>query len=608
MFWDEEWDQIIAEYAAGLDVAEIEQRHGVTRAEIEWLVAHSGGRPPARAGGYLVRGRRSDLTVGWPDPEPLAGNLMKVTALLGLVVLIILSATVTPFSLVTVVIWGLVVFCSRYTRRRGQPTRFEHQRDSAGLRYNLCAAGVLYLIPIGIAVSFYCLLAVYLRLFSGSASMGWLISVQRSFEAVSKFFSDKLKLTEVGVLAVLVGVYLLTCLLLWRRTSPVSAGPDTDRGWRLRTGSALNRGTDFYTRYSGPTAAGLATLAAFTFFGMQLGVPATDLRLRLKVAQEGYSEVTQQIEAELSQRVASGLYAKVYAGLPASYVHALTEQATAGDLVDDARKHVSDAKSTFSVSVPSVDKAVQEEAARRTRVEALDAKLRSTSAGRTDMPRHTTPVQVDAARSAIVDRAAGQGIDLIVDGRKKVTLQLEKVVSERILALTKPLIDAVPIMEPLIQAFADAADKTVQDRIGRAYDRLVGVALRNPDDLDAAIRQEAQAIVDQADVDKPVKDATPRAQRLAEARMQTLTSLRNAPALIDQKVTETLLARARARPARPLELPRLYEPPLSLTYPDWHYSIPELHSYRPPSTTYRLPPRPAVPPRPVRPPPRIFFW
>ncbi|MEV4757548.1 hypothetical protein AB0J86_20885 [Micromonospora sp. NPDC049559] len=538
-----------------------------------------------------------------------ADKLMRGIGFAGLAVLG-LCVLVTPFALVVGASWGLVVFCRRYVRR---------VEAREGLRYNLCATGVLYLIPIGIAATFYCLLAVYLRLLGDSSSVGWLGSLQRSFEAVSAFFSENLSLTQFGVLAVLAGVYLLTLLLLRRRASQRVAGEQTGRGWRYRAASALNGGADLYTRYSGPLAAGLATLAAFSFFGMQLGVPSADLRLRLKIAQEGYAEVTKRVEADLSQRVAGGLYAKVYAGFPGIYRQALNEQATAADVLDDAGKAASYAKTGHNVSVPSVDQAVLAETARRTRVEALDGELRSSPTGRTGTPAGVTPEQVAAARYAMDARPEGEGIDLVADGRKKVALQLEKLASERILALTKPLTDAVPMLEPLLQAFADAVDKTVQDRMARAYDRLVATALRDPQGFDAAVRQEAQAIVDQTDVSKPVERAAPRAQLLAETRIRTLTELRNAPALIDQKVTAKLLAEARARQrlplgprpleVRPLELPRLYEFPRLPSYPYRYPVMPDPYGYRPPVPEYRPPPRPVVPPRPVRPPrPPIFIW
>lgn len=342
-------------------------------------------------------------------------------------------------------------------------------------------------------------------------------------------------------------------------------------------------------------------------------MPADDLRLRLKVAQQGYADVTAKVEADLSTRVTSGLYTKVLATFPPSYRDALSEQTTIADLADTVRAHAEETRRRYAVGVPAVDAAVREETARRTRLGALDGDLRVESTGRRDLPGDVTPEQIEASRRALADRPGGGGIDLVADGRRKVTLHLEKVVSERILALTRPLTEAVPIMEPLLQAFADAADQVLQDRIGRAYDRLVGVAVRSPQDLDAAVAREAAVIVDQTDVRRSVADATPRAERLAERHRQTLASLRNGPTLIDRKVTETLKARRppQARPGRPGPLPELRLPELLVPElpPLPRYYPPDLGGYQRPPYTYRPAPRIAPPPpRPVRPVPRIFVW
>lgn len=538
-------------------------------------------------------------------------ELRRVTAVGLLVALTVALTAITWYGLLAGAIWGLVLLCAGHTRSVRRRLGPDHVRDGADLRYHLCALGVLYLVPIGVATTFYCLLAAWVESFGGTASTDRLIALQRAFEETSSFFSDNLKLSESVVLGVLVGVHLLTCLLLARGTR--HRRPDAGHGWRFRTAHGLHRGTEFYTRYSGPAAAGLATLASFSLFGMHLGVPADDLRLRLKVAQQGYADVTAKVEADLSTRVTSGLYTKVLATFPPSYRDALSEQATIADLADTVRAHAEETRRRYAVGVPAVDAAVREETARRTRLGALDGDLRVESTGRRDLPGDVTPEQIAASRRALADRPGGGGIDLVADGRRKVTLHLEKVVSERILALTRPLTEAVPIMEPLLQAFADAADQVLQDRIGRAYDRLVGVAVRSPQDLDAAVAREAAVIVDQTDVRRAVADATPRAERLAERHRQTLASLRNGPTLIDRKVTETLKARRppQARPGRPGPLPELRLPELLVPElpPLPRYYPPDLGGYQRPPYTYRPAPRIAPPPpRPVRPVPRIFVW
>jgi hypothetical protein len=532
-------------------------------------------------------------------------------------VLVALLVVTGPIALAVGAVWGLLALCVADTRRIRRTMPPERLRDSPGLRYNLSAFGVLYLVPIGVAATCYLLLAAYVRLFAGSVSVGTLVSLQRFFEAVSGFFSNNLKLSELSVFGVLIGVYLLTCVLLVRRRGT------TGSGRRFRVASALGAGTERYTRYSGPVSAGLATLAAFSLFGMQAGTPATDLQLRLKVAQQGYAEVTHRIEADLSQRVASGLYAKVEAGFPQSYRDALTEPARIDDLVDSLRDQAATAKSTHGVSVPSVDRAVETGTAQRQRLDAAPSDLRVESPEQVAMPADVTPDQVEAARQAVrsdsSDSSDGKGVELVNDGHKKVTLQVEKVISEQILALTAPLTRAVPILDPLLQAFAEVADKTVQDRIGQAYDRMVELVMRNPRAVEAALGREAKSVVDHTDVRLAVHHATALAQRLTDSLAVTLASLRGGNTLIEQKVTATLAARRPPPPSssssewpdglsKPPDLPEIHLPPADSFQLPYEY-LPG--RYDPPNT-YQIPrelinPPPVEEPRIVEP-PEIMFW
>src|SRR5215470_3704239 len=194
----------------------------------------------------------------------------------------------------------LLQICRRYTRiakgivanawQGGPPPK------ASGLRYYLFEFGILYLVPIGAALAFYVLLGTCLSLFGGSLSIDQLIGLQRSFEGISKFFTDNLKLNELKVLGLLVLVYVTSSVILASR-KPGKIGVGAAKG--------LHWLADFYTKYSGPMAAGLATLAALSLFGMQLGAPSTNIHPRIKIHREGYAEVAKTVEAKLAQQVTS---------------------------------------------------------------------------------------------------------------------------------------------------------------------------------------------------------------------------------------------------------------------------------------------------------------
>lgn len=224
------------------------------------------------------------------------GVSVKVAALAVPVAVLAAIAGGGPFALVLAAIWALVAFCLGYAK---------NAEPKAGFRYHLSACGVRYLVPVGIATTFYVLLTLYISWFGDSLSIGWLIAMQRTFEGVSTFISENLKLSELEVFAILFGIYLLSCVLLSRRDTE-----STGTGFRTQLVSMLHRGLDGYGKYSGVLATGVATLASFTLFGMQLGAPTDDLQLRVKVAQQGYAEIAKRAEAELSQQVATGSTAR----------------------------------------------------------------------------------------------------------------------------------------------------------------------------------------------------------------------------------------------------------------------------------------------------------
>jgi hypothetical protein len=534
------------------------------------------------------------------------------------IALLAAAAIVSPFASVVVVVWALVAFCVRYKRAV--------ERDAAaeprGFRYNLCAFGVLYLIPIGFAVTFHVLLSLFISWFGDSMSVDRLIAVQRFFENVSAFFSNNLKLSELEIFVVLVASYALSSFLLpkWRHGRRATAAGRWPR-LRARSVNTLYGAVDRYTKYSGPIAAGLATLAAFTFFGMRLGEPTKDLELRVKVAQEGYAEVTKKIEARLSQRIGTGLYVKIKGAFPESYRSAITQVAEVEAARASVQTHAATAKTTYDITVPEVEGTLAEERTKGERLDGLSSDLRNEAEGRRNVPEGMTPERVEALRTAVDAFPADERIEVVNTGNKKVTLQVEKVISEQLIMLLKPLMQAVPLLEPLLQTFTEAADATLQERIAKAYDRTTAAVLRNPREFESVVAREASSVVAETDVQPLVKRATVRAMQQAAALRLRLSELKKSDSVIDKRINQSLekvpsIGDLKLSP----ELQRLLRnyhggrfPGLRI--PPYNYGLPRLPGYGPPGY-YRPPgytgiqPRPVVPPRPPPPrppPPRIFI-
>ena len=513
-----------------------------------------------------------------PVPEPVrakpmrpgAGEWHAATVGAAAVGLVAVACLTGAFALVVAAVWAAVAFCRRHRRPDGESFG-EH----------LAEFGVLYLVPVGIAATAYYLLSLYLQFFDPAPSIGWLISTQQFFEAVSSFFSTYLKLSELALLGVLVAVYLLTCWVLSRRTAV-----------------RAHRVVELYSRYSGPVAAGLATLAAVSLFGMQLGVPATDEQVKIKIAQRGYAEVTRKIEADLTKRVTGQVWRTVLAGLPKDYRAALTTlRGEVPGLLDVAHVTADDAR----ISLPPLDKAVAAMDVSAAKTDAVPAELRVPATGEPAVPDEIDQDDIDRARAAIDAQTAEPGIDVFDDGRKKITLQVEKVVTEQIVSLTKPLTDAIPLLGPLIQGFAEAADKGLQARLAAAYDRLVHIAVTAPADLGTELDEETSAIVAQTDVGQAVTAVTPSATKATRTFDATVSTLRDGPAKVMEleakaekpPATDTKAGKGHALDPLPPLLPEipLYYPtyPTYPTYPDYSGTYggePGGHSYGVPPEVY----------------------
>lgn len=527
--------------------------------------------------------------------------------LLVLVPVAVAAAFVVPYLFALAAIGALIFGCLRYTRGARK------SGDDSGLRYNLCFFAVRYLIPVGIAMTFYGLLSLYISWFGDSVSIGWLITMQRTFEDVSGFFAENLKLNEFTVFVILVVIYLLSCVLLSshrRRHPAVAADPGmiTRSTLRERLVAGLHRTVEVYGRYSGPLAAGLATLASFTLFGMQLGEPGKDLQLRLKVAQQGYAEIVGKTESAFAERVSGGLYDKIRDSFPKSYRTALTLPARINNVAGSVRQSAAHARSTYGISEPAVERTLRESTVRTSKLHRLESRVRVTGTPhRTGAPESLTPSEIDSARKTLDVRRNGTGLQLIREGHRNVTLQVEKLVSERITALTKPLIDAVPILEPLLQTFTEAVDKTVQERIGSSYDRIMRAAMRDPGAADRVVAREAKAVVAETNVEPLVERAVPRAEQRATNLRRTLSSLAASSRTIDRRVSEHLAAR-RSMP-RSLESPKLLELPKPLNFPPYtdYTRLQPYLNHQPMSGRYGTgritPPRTITPPK--IPPPRV---
>jgi hypothetical protein len=480
----------------------------------------------------------------------LRGPRLLLNALMAIVVSSGLMADSGTFMFALAGLWVVIGGCVSYTARRDwiraggwlgpSGARKTGSVVLERLRYNLCAVGILYLVPVAIAVGFYVLLSAYVGVSAHRVDLDRLRALQRGIERVSAFFS-RLQLSEVDILIILVASYLLSCMLL-AQTRPVAAPPSAGRRLRLRLVRGLSRLIGGYGKYTNPLGAGLAVLASLTLFGVHSGVLSDDLQLRIKTTQQSYAEVAGRTHAILSQQVAGTLYGKIRQSFPPEYRAALTLPPRIDELVTDTRQYADAVRAAYGVSDPTVDRTVRAEEARMARVARLKSVWAVANAAGVNPGGDVTSKQVDAARQAVDRHEDDSGVELVSEGEKRIFLQLPKIASEGLLELLKPVVEAMPLTGPVLQAFSEAIDETSQEHLGEVYDRTVREVLDNPDDLAGITRREAQGIVSGIDVTRPVARARASAARAAAASRRVLSTVRASIPRLDGRISAKLIS------------------------------------------------------------------
>jgi hypothetical protein len=468
------------------------------------------------------------------DRRP-AHTLVAVTVLAGAI------AQAWGYAAAVAATWALILFCLRYARTHAPEglAPAAPGRLWSLFRYNLAKAGVLYLIPIGSAVTFYLYLAAALALFDNILKLGQLLSLQTGLENTSDFFSDWIKLDEGPVLFLLIAAYLLTCLLLsWRSTG------STGSGTRRKAVQVIRTTTDFYCRYSGPAAAGLAALAAFTFLGVRAGEQNTAFALKIKTSEQDYDKAARKVESELTGRATALLYEKIKNSMPSEYQATLVLPVRIDRTVTAAQRRADEARTKHGIQDPDADAFLDREQERMKK--AADAKADWIVAGDgttrpAGAPSDLTPAQTGAAREWLGTAAPDNRIDIMTEGEKKIALQVEKIISEPLTGFVKDLSKTIPLLEPLLDAFFEACDATLQDRLTAAADRIMKVVMGRPGAARAAVDAAATQIVAQTDVTEPVKHAEPRAKQQAAEWGRKSAKLKESERRINRRVTNKLI-------------------------------------------------------------------
>lgn len=426
--------------------------------------------------------------------------------LTALVVLAGVIAGAWSLTVAAAVIWVAVTYCAEYTRAHAFDDidpKVTH-RFRALARYHLCGSAVLYLVPIGLAIAFYLCLAAFVTFFDNSMTVGQLLALQRWCLRGSTFFDNWIKLSEFRVFFLLVGVYLLNCLLLsWHGNGGASSGRREARAVVRSIRWVAGR----YCRFSGPLAAGLAVLASLTLLSVPVSTLGAELRLKAVTDQKAYVAAADKVQAELSGQVASRLYGQVLNAMPPKYQKVLLSLTDIDRKIKSASDRVNAARRYGAINLNG-EKFLGEEKGRLRRVEGLQSKWTindSVQSQNIRAPESLTHEQAVGARKYVAAGPADNDVEILKEDKKAVFLQVEKVASAPLGDALKAIVKDVPLAAPLVDTFLEATDNIAQDQLTKAAAPIADMAVRKSGDVKAATKAAAARIIANVDIAKAAR-------------------------------------------------------------------------------------------------------
>lgn len=494
----------------------------------------------------------------WPDDgvqvRVRVPNWRLRNALAALVAIAGLIGGAGRYAAVFAAVWGIAAFCARYCRLHSVD-RFDpamRLRFWPMFRATLAETALLYLVPMAAAIAVYLVAALVISWARGVLTVRQLLSVQRALSSASSFFDRWIKLGDWPLLLVLVGAYLVTCLLLaWRDRVTRPAGPVRDAGSRGRrspqpagragqmerirygAATALRRVVEAHGRYSGPAGAALATLASFTFlvniaapFGTQLRLQAVDNTRSYRYAAQ---KIEVQLEEQLATQVVSLLYARIQAAMPSGYRQILPE--------DPFRQQVANIQQEdqqvvlpLRESDPAAWQFVAAEQARIRQLQSLPGKSVISSPQVVDavvaVPDDVTAREAAAARDPDSPDHGDNRVELISDSGKEVVIQMGNAVSATFWDKVKEQVrNQFPLAAPMVDALSDSVSTQFQDTLQQKVAPLVAEVISKVGDVPGSITATARKIADSVNIRKLIRRYAADAARMTAQRRATLARL-----------------------------------------------------------------------------------
>jgi len=471
---------------------------------------------------------------------------------------------------IVLAIAGLVVSfaCRTVIRRARACATSEHEP----LRASLARCFLYYSVPFTVAVLALLALDVYVHRASGSLTYRELQALERRVDAV-RGVTDRVVLPEREILLLVLALFAVNVFVYHRLRR-------TTRAVRL-----FSRVLRPYRNISTAVTVLLATFSAFTFLGTQLGAPRDRVELELASLRQGYAHLAARTQDVLRRQAPAVTVEDVIRRLPGGYVTALRGGSAGGSrMLDDENRRGAELRAYYAGQSPKyrvpdllAETVIGRETSRQQQEDELrrglsaGPRVRATSPGKgandqaespsaaraassgpgesssrsgksSDPPPDTTRGMLAAAEKSLDAVEPPAAVTLLKDDRVEVKVQIGISIRESLAHVLAPLLQHVPLSEPLVGALNGLADESLDHAVRTKVPALVARIMKDPARAAQALAGAAHEVAREIPAGDPVRSRAVVAQVLAQ-KVRELDALAAARPHLDAAINKALIAR-----------------------------------------------------------------
>ncbi len=413
----------------------------------------------------------------------------------------------------------------------------KHAFEDKGVKktalYYFYLYGLDFLVPFFFVALLYALIPVMILVSYENVNLQFLIDLEVFFLKIKDYFSF-VKLSEWQILIIFLLVFVFGLLRM-------------SVGKSKKVFSAIDK----YRMLTRRIYIALVLLCSFTLFGTQMGAPTNDLRVRIKAIREGYADLEKKVEEVIFQEVSKEILIKIQESFPDSYKFALTIPVKIDTEFVSLQKIYDDGQDKYGFSSQKIEGIIENRSAKLETLKKVDSnvkyyddrfvviggiyvldakdkknkKIQSAKnvkslsdfnakyISENDWSKIKNDIynkidtkkigkkEIEIANKAIINyKNSGSRERIIkllnIEGGKQIVCQIPKVItSEMKMALLKPMFEAYPILEPIVDVFNNTLNKSIEKKVESSIDDLTKSIARHPDDAENSIRRYSSSLV-----------------------------------------------------------------------------------------------------------------